>query len=158
MRISILIPALALMALLPGCATIVGGGSSQAVSLDATPSEARYSIRSSSGIQMSSGDVPASVSLPRKNEYEVSVALDGYETRTVAITRGINGWIWGNLVVGWLVGFIVDFATGSAYKLEPAVVNVSLERGAQTFAVVQFLSEDGELIKKERLEMVPVRP
>lgn len=149
--------ALALVVVMSGCATLVGGGSSQAVTLEATPSEARYTIRSSSGIQMSSGSVPASITLPRKNEYQVDIALDGYETRTIAITKGTNGWIWGNLVFGWIVGFIVDFATGSAYKLEPAVVNVTLERGVETIAVVHLLDADGDLIREQRITMRPER-
>jgi len=140
-----------------GCAAILGGGSNQALSIEGTPSAARYTIRSSSGIQMSAGNIPTSVILPRKNEYQIDVSLEGYETQTVAVTRGTNGWIWGNLVIGWIVGFIVDFATGAAYKLEPAIVNVALEEGEQTVAVVQFLDHNHELLRTERLTMVPVR-
>jgi hypothetical protein len=140
---------------LSGCATLLGGGSNQAVTIEATPSEARYAIKSSSGIQMSAGDVPTSVRLPRKNEYQIDISLDGYETRTVAITRGTNGWIWGNLVFGWIVGFIVDFATGSAYKLEPELVNVTLERGSDVVAVVRLFNADRELIGEHRVKMVP---
>jgi hypothetical protein len=106
---------------------------------------------------MSSGAVPTSVRLPRKNEYQVDISLAGYETQSVAITRGTNGWIWGNLVFGWIVGFIIDFATGSAYKLEPALVNVTLEEGEQVFAVVRFLNGDHELLREERLLMIPSR-
>jgi hypothetical protein len=104
---------------------------------------------------MSAGAVPASVRLPRKNEYQIHITLDGYETQTVALSRGTNGWIWGNLVVGWIVGFIVDFATGAAYKLEPAIVNVTLERADQMVAIVQFLDGDQKLIREERRLLVP---
>lgn len=142
---------------LGGCATIIGGGSSQPVTLSAEPSEATYTITSSTGIEMASGGVPASVRLPRKNEYQVNVSLEGYETRTLAITKGTNGWIWGNLLFGWIFGFAVDFLTGAAYKLEPSVINVSLERGVDTVAIVHFLNSDGELLGEERLTMVPVR-
>lgn len=93
MRKSRALVVLATSIVLSGCATLLGGGSSQAVTVEATPSEARYIIQSSSGIQMSSGDVPASVRLPRKNEYQIDISLDGYETRTVAVTRATNGWI-----------------------------------------------------------------
>lgn len=105
---------------------------------------------------MSSGALPASVSLPRKNEYQLDVSLDGYETQTVAITRGTNGWIWGNLIFGWIVGFIIDFATGSAYKLEPSVVDVELERGQELVAVVRFLNQDRRVLQESRLVMVPL--
>ena len=147
----------ALLVSTAGCATILGGGSNQPLSIQSTPSEATYTVTSSSGIEMSSGGVPATISLPRKNEYQIDISLDGYETRTVAVTKGINGWIWGNLVIGWIVGFAVDFLTGSAYKLEPALVNVTLERGEETVAVVQFFNDDQKLLREERLLMVPVR-
>jgi hypothetical protein len=156
MRTAYAAAAFGAMVLATGCATIVGGGSSQAVMLDGTPSEARYTVRSSSGIEMSAGSLPASFTLPRKNEYQVDVSLDGYETRTLAVTRGTNGWIWGNLVFGWIVGFIVDFATGAAYKLEPSLINVTLERSDETVAVLQFFNDDHELIREERLQMVPI--
>jgi len=143
---------------LGGCAAIVGGGSSQVVSIAATPSAARYAIRSSSGIEMSSGPLPASVRLPRKNEYQIDITLEGYEPRTVALTRGTNGWIWGNLVIGWIVGFIIDFATGAAYKIEPAVVDVTLEQaGDQAFALVRILDADRRLLREDRLLLVPVQ-
>jgi hypothetical protein len=106
---------------------------------------------------MSSGSVPASIRLPRKNEYQVDITLDGYETATLAMSRGTNGWIWGNLLFGWIVGFIVDVATGSAYKLEPALINVTLERGDTTIAVVDILDRDGQLIDQQRLPLTPKR-
>jgi hypothetical protein len=105
---------------------------------------------------MSAGSVPASVRLPRKNEYQINISLDGFETRTLALTRGTNGWIWGNLLFGWIVGFAVDFLTGSAYKLEPAIVNVTLERGVETVAIVQFFNNNQELLGERRLQMVPI--
>jgi hypothetical protein len=107
---------------------------------------------------MSSGNVPASVRLPRKNEYQVDITLAGYQTRTMALTRGTNGWIWGNLVFGWILGFIIDFATGSAYKVEPAVINVSLERADdQDFALVSIYNEDHQLLQMERLLLQPLQ-
>ena len=97
--------ALALV-LLAGCATILGGGSSQSVAVQATPPGATFTIKASSGIQMASGAVPQTVRLPRKNEYQLEFTAPGFQAQSVALTRGTNGWIFGNLVVGWIVGFI----------------------------------------------------
>jgi len=141
-----------------GCAAILGGGSNQPVSIEATPSSARYVIRSSAGIQMSSGNLPTSVILPRKNEYQIDISLDGYETQTVALSRGTNGWIWGNLVIGWIVGFAVDFLTGAAYKLEPAVVSVTLDEAQQqTVGIIRIFDAEGRLLREERRAMVPLQ-
>lgn len=151
------VAALSTVLVLAGCATLLGGGTSQPVTLDATPSEASYTVISSSGIEMSSGPVPATITLPRKNEYQVRVELDGYETRNVALTKGLNGWVWGNLVFGWIVGFAIDFISGSAYKLEPAMVNVTLERGEDVFAVVRLIDGEGSVFRERRVPMTPVR-
>ena len=62
-----------LVFLISGCATILGGGSSQSVSIQSTPPGATYSIQSSSGIQMGQGSTPSTISLPRKNEYQIQI-------------------------------------------------------------------------------------
>ena len=141
---------------LGGCATIVGGGPNQPVSFQSTPAAASFTIQSSSGLQMGQGNTPATLTLPRRNEYQVQISLDGYQTQSAVLTKGVNGWIWGNLLFGWIVGFIVDFATGSAYKLEPATVQVGLvEGGADLWAEVRFFDEAGRIITEQRLKMIP---
>lgn len=36
----------------------------------------------------------------------------------------MDGWLFGNLLFGGIIGIIIDFANGSAYKLTPAEVDV----------------------------------
>ena len=146
---------------LSACATIVGGGPSQPVSIQSVPG-AQFTIRSSSGIQMASGQAPQTVTLPRKNEYQIDFTAPGFQPQTVALTKGTNGWVWGNLVVGWILGFVIDFASGSAYKLEPAQVNISLvakvaaNGQSQTDALVALYDAKGKLIRELAIPMVPV--
>lgn len=146
-----------------GCATLVGGGSSQAVQLTSAPTGARFVVKSSSGLQMASGAAPQSVRLPRKNEYQIEFTVPGYQTQSVSLSRGTNGWIWGNLVFGWVVGFIVDFATGSAYKLEPAIVEVTLVQQLndsgylEPYGVVRLLDRQGRVVAEESVKLVPIR-
>jgi len=68
---SICITALAIS--VTGCATILGGGSSQALGISSDPVGARFTVKSSSGIQMASGAAPQTVTLPRKNEYQIEL-------------------------------------------------------------------------------------
>jgi hypothetical protein len=152
---------LLLLIALPGCATLVGGGPSQPVSLNSTPAGASFTVKSSSGIQMAAGTTPQTLRLPRKNEYQIDFTVPGYKTQSVALTKGTNGWIWGNLLIGWIVGFIVDFATGSAYKLEPSQVQVSLVREVdgsgleQVYGVVRQLDDAGRIVSEQRVRLVP---
>ena len=100
---------------------------------------------------------PTTVRLPRKNEYQIQLAIDGYAPQTVALTRGTNGWIWGNLLFGWIIGFGVDFLTGSAYKLEPALVQVSLvQLNGEEYADVRVFDDSGRMIREERLLLTPL--
>lgn len=109
---------------------------------------------------MASGQTPQTIRLPRKNEYQIEFTSPGFQPQKIALTKGTNGWIWGNLLVGWIVGFAVDFATGSAYKLEPALVQITLVETrttaglVETEAVIRMLDDRGKLIREMSVPMV----
>jgi hypothetical protein len=155
--------AAATLILTTGCATLLGGGPSQSVTVNAEPAGTSFVVKSSSGLQMAAGTAPQIIRLPRRNEYQVDFTVPGYQPQSVVLTRGVNGWIWGNLVIGWIVGFIVDFATGSAYKLEPAVVQVALQprsgegTESEAHAVVRLLDMRGRVISEARVRLEPTR-
>src|SRR5262245_25764159 len=81
---------------LGGCACIFGGGTSQSIALRGDPTSIHYSIRAASGIQLSSGQTPNQVTLPRKQEYEIEFTASGYQPQKLALTKGMNGWVWTN--------------------------------------------------------------
>src|SRR5215204_545131 len=83
----------ACVSLASGCASIAGGGSNQPVSFSSTPAGATFTVKSSSGIQMAQGTTPSTVRLPRKNEYQVEITVPGYKPQTLALTKGLNGWV-----------------------------------------------------------------
>ena len=150
---------LCLACFLGGCASMFGGGSSQPVTISSEPSGARFVIKSSSGIQMADGVTPQTIRLPRKNEYQIEVTMDGYKPRILALTKGTNGWIWANLFLGGIFGLIVDFSTGAGYKIEPAIVSVTLETvlledgTKEIYAVARLLSSDGQVLREQRALM-----
>ncbi len=145
-----------------GCATILGGGASQPVAIRSNPESATFTVKASNGLTMAQGQTPQTIRLPRKNEYQIEFTAPGFQPQSIALTKGTNGWIWGNLVVGWIVGFAVDFATGSAHKLEPALVDISLVQvrastgELRTDALVKLHDKDGRLIREVTVPMVPV--
>lgn len=142
---------------LTGCATLFGGGSNQTISFQSSPPSANFTVTASSGLQMYQGKTPAQVSLPRKHEYRVEISLEGYRPQTVVLTKALNGWTWVNLLsLSWLLGFGIDFLTGAAYKLEPALVNVTLERvEGELVALVRLLNRDHRVLEEHRVRMVP---
>ena len=145
------------------CATLVGGGSNQSVSVSSEPAGASFAVKAASGMQMASGITPQMIQLPRKNEYSIEFSVPGYRSQSVALTKGVNGWVFGNFIIGWIPGLIIDFVTGSANKLEPAMVQIALQRGVadgeagKLFGIVRQLDASGRVVSEKQVELEPVQ-
>ncbi|TKG97143.1 hypothetical protein EYV94_01580 [Puteibacter caeruleilacunae] len=107
-----------------GCASIVSK-SSYPISINSTPSEAKITITDKKGIEVYKGNTPATMKLKASNgffsraRYQVRFEKDGYDTRTVPIEYKLDGWYFGNILFGGVIGLlIVDPATGAMYKLD----------------------------------------
>lgn len=163
MRNALVVPLLAVaLGGLTGCATVLGGGSTQAVSIRADPAGTAFIVRSSSGLQMSSGVSPQQVTLSRKNEYEIEFSSPGYQTQRLSLLKGLNGWVWLNLVAGGFVGGAIDVISGAAWKLEPALVDMRMVKAtrsddlAEMQMQVRMYDKKGVLLRELTIPMVPV--
>src|ERR1019366_2303228 len=71
-----------------------------------------------------------SFKLPRKNALVVTIEKEGYETLTVNVNSQISGagaaGMAGNVLVGGLVGVVVDPLTGAMKDLRPNPVRATL--------------------------------
>ncbi|HEX6929947.1 MAG TPA: PEGA domain-containing protein [Gammaproteobacteria bacterium] len=112
--------ALGSIAFLVGCASIVSG-TTQPISFNSTPPGATILIN---GADM--GKTPTTLHLKRNENYAVSIQLEGYMPETVNITRSMNGWIFGNIIFGGLIGIVIDAASGAMYKLTPEQVTATM--------------------------------
>lgn len=106
-----------------GCASIVGG-KHQTLHIESNPVGAKV-ITSREDTE---GITPTDLVLKRKHEYQLIFEKPGYKTKKVNIDNELRGWFWMNILSWGIIGIIVDLATGSAYKLEPETVVVSLEK------------------------------
>lgn len=105
-----------------GCATIISG-STQNIEVNSTPSGAVVTA-DPGGLKVTT---PGKLILKReKGPYKVTFTLDGYEPYSVMLTTGSNGWVWGNLLLGGIVGLIVDSYTGASTKLGPEELKANL--------------------------------
>ncbi|CAI8208118.1 MAG: Uncharacterised protein [SAR116 cluster bacterium] len=118
--------------LLSSCASIVSK-SSYPISINSAPSEAKIVIKDKKGIEIFSGQTPATLKLKAgsgffgKARYQVTFAKDGYNTKTVPVEFKLDGWYFGNLLLGGFLGMlIVDPSTGAMYKLETEFLNETL--------------------------------
>ena len=141
-----------------GCATLFSGSSAE-VQISSTPVRAEVEIeRQPDGPIVKAGTTPMTAKLPKGKEYAVTIRMDGYETQTVAIVKGGIEWT-AFLNLGSLLGWVIDYATGSMFKLDPNSIHVQLkhlssESGVAPglYALMRFVDEDG----KEHLAAVPM--
>lgn len=114
------------------CASIVSK-SSYLIAINSTPSEAKISITDKNGIEFYTGQTPANLKLKAgsgffgKARYQVKFEKAGYATKTVPVEFKLDGWYFGNILLGGLIGMlIVDPATGAMWKLETDFINETL--------------------------------
>ena len=125
MKNSLFIPVLCS---LTGCATIVNTPL-QEVGISSHPSNAcvyvdHYHI----------GFTPVIVELTRCNNHIVRIELEGYQPYEVVLTRGVSGWVVGNLVFGGLIGIAIDAISGGIFVLTPEQVQAHLRADNVSFS------------------------
>lgn len=123
MKKTIITGALALTLLFSSCATVMSG-SKQNVKFSSTPSAASIFID-----EVEVGKTPFEMKLARKSEHEVMIKLDGYQTYQTKLTKKFNGWFIGNILIGGIIGIIVDPITGAMYNLSPKEINAQMAKG-----------------------------
>ena len=116
---------------LPGCASIFSEDT-YPVSITSAPSSASIEIKNEDGKTVYTGNTPATIKLKAGagyfdgERYQVTFRKDGYQPSTYTLNSGIDGWYWGNLLIGGVLGMlIIDPATGAMYTL-PQTASASL--------------------------------
>jgi len=152
------------LAIITGCATIISE-SSYPVSVNSVPSEATFTVSNRAGQEVQSGTTPQVVTLKassgyfKSETYTIVLSKDGSEDNVYTISSSLDGWYWGNILFGGLIGMlIVDPLTGAMYKL-PDRIDAPLSNSSTAtygqdidvlFATIDSLSED----QKSRLEVI----
>lgn len=150
---------------LEGCASIFSK-STYPFYINTSPTNANVVIRNSDGVEIFSGTSPATVDLKasdgffKRANYTVNVFMDGYDPKTLPINFKVDGWYFGNLLIGGLIGMlIIDPATGAMYKLEDEYIKVNLVEKATGEANPLFKVLDlATLPINLRNELVELKP
>lgn len=118
--------------LFSSCATIFGR-TSYPVSINTNPTGATVSITDKKSKEVFKGTTPATVTLKSgagyfsKAEYQIRLSLPGFNEKVIPVIYRLNGWYFGNILIGGLIGMlIVDPATGAMWKLDMPPINVTL--------------------------------
>lgn len=108
------------------CATIVDGGD-KFVSVNVEPSNAKVHVKSNKGedyIRQGSFNLR----VDRKASYTLVIESPDYISEEIVLKRGLNGWIFGNIVFGGIIGVIIDSATGNMWTPKPKIVSAKMVR------------------------------
>jgi len=118
--------------LLSSCATLFTK-TTYPVTFNTNPSDATLTIVNKKGYEIFKGQTPATVMLKSsdgyfsKAEYYVSVSMPGYNDFTTVVTADLEGWYFGNIFLGGLIGMlIVDPASGAMWTIKTEIVNINL--------------------------------
>ena len=116
------------------CASIVSK-SKYPITINSRPSDAKITITDKKGVTVFSGLTPAMLKLDAgagffsKARYQVTFEKDGYVSRTVPVNFKLDGWYFGNILFGGLIGMlIVDPATGAMYKIDTEFLDETFEK------------------------------
>lgn len=147
---------LLLSLLFSSCASIFTSSTS-AVSIDSEPQGAKLTIVNKKGEEVYSGKTPATVKLDNSSKYmsgesyTLTFSKSGYEDQKIYIKSKIEGWYWGNILFGGLIGMlVVDPLTGAMYKLDRESVFVNLEEEGKSDMALHII--DINTLSKEQRE------
>ena len=123
--------ATSVVALASGCASIVSE-STWPLEVTATPAETEVEIRNEEGQVVHKGRTPFTVALGSGagyfdgETYTLRATAAGHQPAQATVDTRMNGWYFGNILFGGLIGlFIVDPATGAMWKL-PKTAHIDL--------------------------------
>jgi hypothetical protein len=116
--------AFVIVGLLSSCATIMKGTTSQ-VSFDSNPKGAQiYAVTKKGKIEI--GTTPTVSTISKKTK-SIEFRMDKYYTETVYLQTTLNGWYFGNLILGGIPGMAVDLISGGYINL-PDKVEATLKK------------------------------
>lgn len=100
-----------------GCATIVTG-KYQTIPVTSEPPGVK--VRSSSGPYIVA---PGSFQLRRNEDHTLVAEYPGFEPQQRVLKHKLQGWFWGNVLLGGIIGGVVDLASGASDDLVPDKVH-----------------------------------
>ena len=120
------------------CATILSD-KNYSVSFSSVPKGADIEIIDGRGNTIFTGTTPVTLNLAagqsyfKKASYRIRFSKVGYDDMIVPLNASIDGWYFGNLAIGGILGLlIIDPITGAMFKLDQEFVNVALNQSTSS--------------------------
>ena len=112
-----------------GCATIVNG-TTQTIAVDTEPDGVDVFVNGEL-----TATTPAEIELARNQDHVITLRKPGYEPQDVPVVKTIGGAVFGNILLGGLIGWAVDANSGAQYDLVPDAITATLRRRDKENAV-----------------------
>ena len=129
MRAAFLLVGLCLVASLNmGCATIVTG-KYETVTVTSDPPGVK--VRAQTGEYI---ETPGQFDLLRNKDHVLVATYPGAEAQQRQIKHGLQGWFFGNILLGGIIGGVVDLASGASDHLTPKKVHFDFTGAGQVAA------------------------
>lgn len=109
-----------LTVLVSGCATIIQG-TTQRVPVSSVPSGAKVTVNESTAYT-----TPTVLELSRKEHHTLQLSMEGYHPEVMKLESVTSAAVMGNILLGGLIGWGVDAASGGQYRLVPESIHVTL--------------------------------
>ncbi len=111
-----------------GCATVVSGRD-QAVSVRSTPEGVTVTAEDGTSVV-----APGKLKLARRNNHTLTATFGDCEPQKREIKKELGGAVFGNILLGGVIGAGVDVASGAANKLVPSEVYFDFTEKGQAIA------------------------
>jgi len=144
------------LALITGCSSIVSE-SKYPVLISSNPSQANFILQNRAGVTVHSGRTPTTVTLNASSgffkgeTYHLVLNKDGFDEKTIEIQSAVDGWYFGNILFGGIIGLlIIDPITGAMFKL-PEKADAQLAKKADASLTIALLNS---VPKSQRADLI----
>ena len=115
-----LVTFLALSIPLQSCASIITG-STDAVTINTLPQGASFHTNAGH-----SGVTPVEITVSDEIDLHITITKPGFLDTAAVVKSRMSGWVFGNILIGGIVGLIIDFATGN-WRTHDSSITVTLQ-------------------------------
>lgn len=113
--------------MITGCASLFNASPSL-LNIMTNPQNAKVTITGLQNMERLTKQTPCTVYLNKGSDYTVKIELAEYQSEEIPIRRSISGWFWGNLLLGGIIGMVIDYGTANMWAHEPIGLNIDLSK------------------------------
>ena len=138
---------LIVLATTTSCATIMTGHTDY-IAVTSNPPGANF-ISNSGG----SGVTPGGITVNEKEDVVIMFSKEGYEDISASVLSRTSGWALGNILIGGIIGFIIDVASdGMATHDDSVFVDMRKEGEVQEFLLRVLKDLDWQELERRLVE------